>query len=78
MAEQSRVFKLLDAVSLAKSDLEGTVRVMSLIIYADKEYTDGVPLTLERILCMRLSACGAGQLFDFADEHRAWRAMADG
>jgi hypothetical protein len=47
-AEHTRLFGLLDAVSQAKTDLEGTVQVMSVIIDADKEYTEGVPSTLER------------------------------
>ena len=55
-AEHSRVFSLMDAVSQAKTDLEGTVQVMSLIIDADKEYEEGVPATLERWIKADMSA----------------------
>jgi hypothetical protein len=47
-AEHSRVFGLLDAVSQAKTDLEGTVHVMSLLLETDRHDGDGVPDTIER------------------------------
>jgi hypothetical protein len=49
-AEHSRAFELMDAVEQAKTDLEGTMQIMSLLIDADREYEDGVPATIERWL----------------------------
>jgi hypothetical protein len=46
--EHHRVCSLMNAISSAKIDLQGTVHVMSVIIDSNSEYEDGVPLTLER------------------------------
>lgn len=43
-------FEYFDKIESAKTDLKGTIGVMSALIDGDREYDDGVVATLERFL----------------------------
>jgi hypothetical protein len=49
-AEHSRVFALMDAVEQAKTHLQGTAQVMTMLIDAGKECEEGAAATIERWL----------------------------
>ena len=55
----SEAFEYFDKIESAKTDLKGTIGVMSAVIDGDREYDDGVVATLERFLKADLAALDA-------------------
>jgi hypothetical protein len=74
-AEHSRAFELMDAVEQAKTDLQGTAQVMTMLIDAGKECEEGAAATIERWLQADMAALD--RAFDAAWDGIVRRPFAD-